>query len=108
MDIENDVDAIKSFFLKYDKILIRSLLNEIGELTKNHDNKKKKEVVSNISSLFIVAQDKLNVHNAKVYEMALANILDDSEDALERYGTDDSETNWEEYHKDIAKLIWGK
>lgn len=108
MDIEKDANAIKTFFLKYDRILIRSLLGEIGRLTNNFSEDDKKKVVENISDVFVSAQSELRVFNAKVYEMALANIIDDTEDALERYGTDDSETNWNEYNKDIAKLIWNK
>ncbi len=108
MDIEKDAGAIKTFFLKYDRILIRLLLGEIGKLTENFSKDNKQKVVENISNAFVSAQSELRVFNAKVYEMALANIIDDTEDALERYGTDDSETNWNEYHKDIAKLIWNK
>lgn len=108
MDIEKDANAIKTFFLKYDRILIRSLLGEIGRLTNNFSEDDKKKVVENITDVFVSAQSELRVFNAKVYEMALANIIDDTEDALERYGTDDSETNWNEYNKDIAKLIWNK
>ena len=108
MDIEKDANAIKAFFIKYDRVLIKSLLKEIGKLTKDFSKNDKQKVVENISDAFVFTQSELRVFNAKVYEMALANIVDDTDEALERYGTDEGETNWDEYNKDIAKLIWNK
>lgn len=106
MDIQKDSDAIKSFFLKYDRILIKKLLKEMGIVTMHYDTEQRKKFVKNISRHFISTQNEMKVYNAKVYEMALANILDDTEEALDRYGDDESETNWKEYYQDIASLIW--